>query len=277
MPPLFHSTNLQEEFEENGFVHIPFLSSAEVARLLDLYKNVEQEHKQVGLPFTTTSHSNNDELIRKSDEFIAEVFKPELDKILRDYKLLFGNFLVKNPGPGSVTPLHQDTTFVEENKYASISVWVSLHDTDKHNGCMRFVKGSHKYKFTLRPTHSYPWPFEGVRVQLENLLEDYPSQKGEAFIFHHGVIHASYTNITNQPRVAAVMAAYPAEADLLMLFAAKENPDLLNKYKMTREAYLHFIKGEPPAMGQLLGTVKFDRHHITVQEFESMISMPKEI
>lgn len=68
------------------------------------------------------------------------------------------------------------------------------------------------------------------------------------------------------------MAAYPAEADLLMLFAAKENPALLNKYKMTREAYLHFIKGEPPAMEQLLETVNFDSRQINAQEFENMIS-----
>ena len=277
MKPLFKSLQLQEEFEQNGFVRVPFLTSDKVEELSLMYKTLEVEHEQIGLPFTTTSHSNNYELIQKADKQIARIFAPEMDKVLNDYSLLFGNFLVKQPGLESETPLHQDTTFVDETKFASISVWVSLQDTEKQNGCMRFVKGSHQFKFTLRPTHAYPWAFERVTGNLEKLLVDCPSKKGEAFIFHHGVIHASYPNLTAIPRVAAVMAAYPSQAELLMLYLEKGSLTNVQKYKMTKEAYLHFTKGEPPVMGELLNTEQFNFAQITPEEFDKMIKPSKSL
>jgi hypothetical protein len=270
MNRLFKSPALQEEFDKNGFVHVPFLTSVQAGSLLDFYRTIEAEHDQIGLPFTTTSQSNDHKLIRKANEEIAKIFKPAMDDILCNYHLLFGNFLIKKPGPDSATPLHQDTTFVDETKFASISIWVSLQDTDQSNGCMRFVKGSHKFRHILRPTHAYPWPFEPVRVRLEKKLIDYPSRKGEAFIFHHALIHASYPNLTTTPRVAAVMAAYPSDAQLLLLFMEKGSQTAVQKYKMTNEAYLHFIKGEPPAMGELIDTELFVFDPVTPAEFDKI-------
>lgn len=271
MKPLFKIQHLQDEFDKNGFVQIPLLTTAQTDELLLRYTAIEGEHKQIGLPFTTTSQSNDHKLIQKADEAIAGVLAVEMDKFLCDYTLLFGNFLIKQPGPDSVTPIHQDTSFVDERRFSSISVWVSLHDTDQRNGCMRFIKGSHKFKHLLRPTHAYPWPFEGVKEQLEGLLEDYPSRRGEAFVFHHGVIHASYPNLTDTPRVAAVMAAYPSDAELLMYFLENGTKDKVQKYKMTKEAYLHFIKGEPPAAGELIETETFDYRKVTPVELRSML------
>ena len=160
---------------------------------------------------------------------------------------------------------------MDERRYSSISVWVSLQDTDQRNGCMRFVKGSHKFKYILRPTHAYPWPFENVMGQLEQQLTDYPSRRGEAFIFDHRVIHASYPNLTQTPRVAAVMAAYPSDAELLMYFFEKGSTNTVQRYKMTKEAYLHFIKGEPPAAGDLMETEIFDYRPVTLHELCAML------
>lgn len=275
MKQLIKSPRLQKEFDENGFVRVPFLTEKQADELFQLYKTIEAEHEQIGIPFITTSHSNNHELIRKADALIAGIFKPEMDKFLTDYNLLFGNFLIKQPGPDSATTLHQDTTFVDETKFSSISVWVSLQDTNKQNGCMRFVRGSHKFRFTLRPSHTYPWPYEGVKDKLEKLLVDYPSKKGEAFIFHHGVIHASYANLTETSRVAALMAAYPAETDLLMLFQDVKKPEVIQKYKMSREAFLNFVKGQPPALGELIGEEQTDFKQISPDEFERMLPTPK--
>ena len=271
MKQLFKTQHLQDEFDKNGFVRVHLLTAAQTDDLLLRYRAIEAEHDQIGLPFTTTSHSNDHQLIQKADEAIAAVFAAEMDKYLCDYKLLFGNFLIKQSGPQSVTPLHQDTSFVDESRFSSISVWVSLQDTDQRNGCMRFIKGSHKFKHILRPTHAYPWPFEEVKAQLEAQLTDYPSGRGEAFIFDHRVIHASYPNLTDTPRVAAVMAAYPSDTDLLMYFLEKGSTNSVQRYRMTKEAYLHFIKGEPPGAGDLIGTETFDYRPVTPDELRAML------
>jgi hypothetical protein len=71
MNRLFKSPALQEEFDKNGFVHVPFLTSVQAGSLLDFYRTIEAEHDQIGLPFTTTSQSNDHKLIRKANEEIA--------------------------------------------------------------------------------------------------------------------------------------------------------------------------------------------------------------
>lgn len=271
MSRLFRSPALQDEFDSNGFVRLQLLSAAQVDELTAGYQTLAEAHKNIGLPFTTTSHSNDHELIRAADEMIASVFAPEMDRVLLDYQLLFGNFLIKQSGPDSATPLHQDTSFVDETIYSSISVWTSLVDTDQHNGCMRFIRGSHRFRHLLRPTHGYAWPFESVRAELSELVEDFPSQRGEAFIFHHGVIHGSYANLTGSPRVAAVLAAYPKEADLLMYFADEKDNNKINRFNMTKEAYLRFIKGEPPA-ADLAGSSCADYSPVTAAELREMIA-----
>lgn len=271
MHALFKSTALQAEFDQNGFVRVPFLSEAQTNELLQQYETLQQAHYQIGIPFITTSHSNNPDLIAKADAMIAHYFTPLMDELLTGYERLFGNFLIKQPSANSVTPLHQDTVFVDETQYASISVWVSLHHTTKQNGCMRFVKGSHKFLHTHRPAHQYPWAFENVKPELEKLLVDYPAKKGEAFIFHHGVIHASYANQTGSPRVAAIMAAYPKGAQLLMQFQNPADAGTMQTYAMTRDAFIHYVKGAPPHLGKLIKEEPVNYGQLTAMEFNAML------
>ena len=268
LQPTFQSSALQQEFERNGFVKVPFLSSAEADDLYQNYLTLHDAHERIGIPFITTSHSNNHELITKADSYISKAFAAKMNALLLDYQLLFGNFLIKQSHLESVTAPHQDTTFVDECRYASISVWVSLVDTDKTNGCMRIIKGSHKYMPTLRPSHAYPWAYERVIPDLEKIMIDYPTLKGEAIIFHHGLIHASYANTIDTLRVAAVMAAYPKVADLLMLYEAD---NLLQQYKMTKEAYLNFVKGQPPAMGKWMQSIFYDYKQLSAREFQRLV------
>lgn len=270
MEPLFISPIHQKEFDDNGFVMIPSLLSNEQAdELFRLYNTTLAEHTEIDIPFITTSHSNDHALIRKVDGMIAGIFEPEVKKVLANYKLLFSNFLIKTQGPDSETPPHQDITFVDEHNFPSVSIWVPLCDTDEKNGCMRFVKGSHKFLFTLRPTHQYPWTYENVRAEVEKHLSSYPCKKGDAFIFHHGVIHASYPNSTATPRVAAVLAAYPEKAELIHYYLPSGEKTAVSKYKMTKEAFLHFIKEQPPALGEFVAIEKFDFKQVSAQEFEN--------
>jgi len=269
MESLFQSESDQKEFDENGFVKYPsFISAEQADELFRLYQTTLAEHTGIDRPFITTSHSNDHNLIRKVDEMIAGMLEPQMKKVLTNYKLLFGNFLIKMFGPDSETPAHQDITFVDEHNFPSISVWVALSDTDEQNGCMRFIKGSHKFVFTLRPTHAYPWTYENVRAIVNERLISYPCKKGDAFIFHHGVIHASFANLTHEPRVAAVLAAYPEHAELIHYFLPPGEKTAVRKYKMSKEAFLHFIKEQPPALGEFVEIEKFDFKQVNAQEFE---------
>lgn len=270
MKPLFKDAGRQQAFERDGYVKIPLLTQEQVARLVDAYAPLAARHEAIGIPYITTSHSNDAELITRVDDDLRHVLAPAMDHFLQHHNLLFGNYLLKMPVPGSETDPHQDITFVDEANYASVNVWVALQDTDETNGCMYFLPGSHTRISTLRPTHSYPWAYEQVKDEIRKRSKVYTAKAGEAFVFHHAVVHGSFANRSRQPRLAAVMAAYHSEAPLLHYYLPGGNGNEVHRYGMTKEAFLSFVKNNPPAKGTFLGTVQHDFHQLSLAEFREL-------
>lgn len=270
MTPLFQAEHIQASFERNGFVKIPLLSASEVAQLQQNYDTVAAAHEAIGIPYITTSHSNNAELIAQVDGFLQAIMTPAMGRHFCNHKVLFGNFLLKMPSPDSETDPHQDITFVDEEKYASVNVWVALQDTNEENGCMYILPGSHRFRSTIRPTHSYPWTYEQVKNEIKKNAITIPVKAGEAIIFHHGVLHGSFPNRTSKPRLAAVMAAYHADAQLIHYYLPEGKGYLLQKYQMDKEAYLSFVKNAPPAKGIFLENVAYDFHQVDKREFDML-------
>lgn len=270
MKPLFKLPELQQKFEEDGFVKISLLTPAEVIELTDAYKTVASAHEKINIPYITTSHSNDAELIARVDAILQKVIGPAIKRHLVNYNLLFGNYLVKMPGAGSETAPHQDITFVDESQYVSANIWVALQDTNKENGCMYFLEGSHTFMPTLRPTHSYPWLYENAIGEIKSLSKPFPARAGEAFIFNHAVIHGSFANNTLYPRLAAVIAAYCSDAELLHYFLPEGEKNRVKKYKMSKEAFVHFVKNQPPAKGVFLNEIDYDFKQLSKQEFKAM-------
>lgn len=271
MKPLFQSEELQRKFERDGFVKLTLLNKAQVQRLLDAYQIVAAQHEAIDIPYITTSHSNDVALITQVDEILQQVLAPELNKVLSNYKLLFGNFLVKMPSQNSQTDPHQDITFVDEKKFVSVNVWVALEDINKENGCMYFLRGSHQLAYTIRPTHDYTWKYELVKNEIKQRSEMFEAKAGDAFIFHHGVLHGSFANTSVRPRLAAVIAAYSADAPLIHYFLPNKNSNRLQKYAMNKDAYLSFVKQQPPAKGVYLCDEEFDFAPLSKEDFLKLI------
>lgn len=275
MKPLLQSAELQANFDRDGFVKIPLLSKEEVAQLLRDYVSVTGAHEAIDIPFITTSHSNDRELILQVDGYLQKVLTPAINRYLCNHSVLFGNFLVKRACENSESEPHQDITFVDENKYTSLSVWVALQDTDETNGCMYFLPGSHRFRFTIRPTHYYPWAYEKVKSEIKKHAKSFPVKAGEAFIFHHGVLHGSFSNNSDRPRVAAVMAAYHSHAPLLHYYLPEGKGNILHKYGMDKEAYLSFVKNSPPAKGVFIEEQEYDFHQLDKREFNALLKQDK--
>jgi len=236
--------------------------------LLNAYQSVATAHEQINIPYITTSHSNDTALITHVDSILQKVIAPAANKFLSNYNLLFGNYLVKMAVPDSETEPHQDITFVDEMAFASVNIWVALQDTNEENGCMYFLKGSHKLMPTLRPTHDYQWVYENVKEEIKKQSQVFTAKAGDAFIFNHAVIHGSLANKTKQPRIAAVIAAYPSDAQLLHYYLPEREKMKVWQYSMTKEAFLYFKKGEPPAKGIFLKEVDFDFKQLSKTEFD---------
>jgi ectoine hydroxylase-related dioxygenase (phytanoyl-CoA dioxygenase family) len=270
MSVLFKSEALQTQFETDGFVNISLLNVNQVEALNEAYLPFKEAHEKIKLPYITTSHSSNATLITAVDEVLQSVLAPEIDKLLTNYKLLFGNYLVKMPVPHSETDPHQDITFVDESQYVSANIWIALQDIDEKNGGMYFLKGSHKFMPTIRPTHHYHWPYENVKQQIIEQSTAFSAKAGDAFIFNHAVIHGSTANTSNTPRLAAVIAAYSKEAPLIHYYLPNIDSSLLKKYAMNKEAYLSFEKEKPPMRGVFIGEEEFDFTVLSPNAFAKM-------
>lgn len=276
MIPLFISPELQERFEKDGFVELPLLEGFQVEQLLKSYESFSEPHESISIPYVTTSHSNNKKLITSVDEVLQSVIGPAIGKHLINHSLLFGNFLLKKPVEASETDPHQDITFVDEERYASVNVWVALQDTSIDNGCMYFLPGSHKFMPTIRPTHSYPWAYERVKQDILEHVVAFPCKAGTAFIFHHGIIHGSFANKSSTNRLAAVMAAYHSAAPLVHYYLPQGVHDRLQKYGMTKDAFLSFVKNNPPAEGVFLEEKSYTFRQVDKSEFKKMIDAKKD-
>ena len=270
MKPLFISPQHQQKFEEDGFVKIPLLNASEITSLLAEYDKVSEQHERLNIPYITTSLTYDAGLIARVDEVLQRIMGPAIDKFMIHYKLLFGNFLIKMPVSNSETAPHQDISFVDEDQYASVNIWVALQDINKENGCMYFLKGSHKLVSTLRPACQYDWEFEQVKEEIIRHADTFTAKAGDAFIFNHAVLHGSYPNTSGKPRVAAVIAAYHSEAPLIHYYMPKDKKGVLQKYAMTKEAFLNFTEGEPPQKGVLVEEFNYEFRSLSKKEFEAL-------
>ena len=73
MKPLFQSTELQQQFERDGFVKLTLLNKAQVQQLLNAYQTVAAQHEVINIPYITTSHSNDVALITQVDDMLQQV------------------------------------------------------------------------------------------------------------------------------------------------------------------------------------------------------------
>jgi phytanoyl-CoA hydroxylase len=53
--------------------------------------------------------------------------------------------ILKNPEIGGAVPPHQDSTFLYTDPPSAVGFWYALEDATTSNGCLSFLKGSHKW------------------------------------------------------------------------------------------------------------------------------------
>src|SRR3954468_11188611 len=101
----------QREFESRGYVVLPFLDEAEVARLRRLYDSVALDQSTYRLRSVGSEHPD---LMRLFRDTFVEVAADALARLFVPCDVVLGNFLIKPPRrQGAVAP-HQDWTILEQ-------------------------------------------------------------------------------------------------------------------------------------------------------------------
>lgn len=271
--PKYHT--LQQELSQNGFVKISFLDADQLAVLLKHYK----EYLETDMPFSNGIHMStwmsdvNKKLTLRNT--IEKVLKKSFDHYFTDYKVTNTTFIIKKKHKTSNFPLHQDWSFVDEEKYEALNLWIALQDTTIHNGGLYVIPGSHKLPNKIRGAGMLSIDYSPSHKQLKPYLEPVSLKAGQALLFYYAVIHGSPNNNSRSDRVILSTSVMPEQAPMLVNYY---NPtqNTTEQYAMPDDfVYLYDdIKTQSttqPPRGILINTIPYKKYEANVREIVGLI------
>ena len=118
--------------------------------------------------------------------------------------------------------------------------WPS-QDIDGHNGQFRALRGSHRLDPSLRGTDlTAPW----LRHEeaIDRRLVSLPVTVGEALVFSNAVVHCSYPNNTDDPRIAVAVGMRPEGRPLVHF--RRQSDALVVRYDVDESFLLDYTPQE---------------------------------
>jgi hypothetical protein len=227
VPKIFQRDELQKQFDEQGFVVIDFLEPNDISKLTEIFY---QFHPQ--LPenrFMSDSYSSDNELKRSASQQITHLFQPYFARVFQQYTPFGSSFLYKTPGINSELAPHQDWTIVDETKAVALNIWVPLCDTDKCNGTLYVIPGSHSHILPLRaPT--LPFFFSGKEAIIRPYLMPLKVKAGQAVVLNQRIIHYSAPNLSDKIRIAITSGIKTAGAGMIFYYKDHSRQDDVLEY-----------------------------------------------
>jgi len=271
---IIKSENYSNTIYEKGFVIDSTLDNKIIQKLTDLFESKHKlQNKEGGMFYSL--YSQDLEYRKQIFDSIDKLLRPYLDLNFYDFKVVIYSFVVKLPGEKSEFYLHQDTTGVDERKYSPLSLWIPLHDVDVSNGCLGVIPKSQRFFSPFRSI-SFPAPFDVIQSTVKKYLQPLPMKKGEVLIFDNRILHNSYSNISDKPRVAVICGLLPKEATFITChkpeYKCGGQVELIeheDDYLLTGKNFLIDCQKRPET-GVSLGWENDPYESISAEEFESL-------
>lgn len=247
----FFKDHLNRELSLQGFTRFPFLTESEVQ---DLNSFADQSGHRLEGGFHATLYHVDVPFRRSVNSKIQSVFGPKLKQILKGFDYLYGNFMIKEPGPGSEMKIHQDWAYVDERRVNSLAIWVPLSDLSFKNGALCVFPGSHRVNNPIRGFGVLD-PLEPVHDYLKKeYMEVLDLKAGEAVIWDHRLAHCSPPNLSHNPRVACTAILVPEDEPVIHFFRHPDDPiEKVEKFEADPEFFLHYELGRRPDFARSLG------------------------
>jgi hypothetical protein len=256
-PGIFKNQQLNEQFDRDGYVHLPFLRPDEVAELNDTFdkhfrKNIEGLYASI--------NANTQELNNLISDTIKRVFSRACEELFVNYRIILGHYMVKSPVNTWDFHLHQDWTIVDESKDISANMWCPMEDTSSANGGMYLIPGSHKLFNSLR-SGSLGLTWVRTKERIAEYVVPINVKAGEILIYRHSLFHGSYPNNSDRLRVTAMSTVLNEEADLLY-YQKDASPDRVEVCHISPDILLselhHLEKGIAPTGKKVVNSVDYD-------------------
>lgn len=228
---ILKSEKLDNLLRSKGYVTVPFLSAEEVGKLLFAFSEINTGQVR---NFYASSHSADIALRKKYSEKINATIAESFSNYFSDCKLLGSSFVVKAPHYQESLQPHQDWNIVDEKKYRSFNIWIPLVDLNEQNGTILVMPESHRWLENYRHS-SIPCAFREVYGSLWEHMVPLYLKAGEALIYDHALLHASFPNNSDDYRVACACGVVPSEAQ--MLFYRNGN-GVIEEYESNPEFFM---------------------------------------
>ena len=207
--------NLKHSYDEDGFLVLRGFASATETELLERYAIAA---RKVRLDELEKQHNKKPEFaalavkgLQQNCEWLAKQMHEGphlrlLEFLLGDNVCPVSAALVDRPS-GSEEGIypHIDAAGRPWHPQAGITLWVALDSMDERNGCVSYVKGSHREKQTRG------LDIQGYEKNSERVTTITVS-RGDAIIHNALTVHWSGSNLTERPRKAITFFYYGAMA-----------------------------------------------------------------
>ena len=277
MLKVFRDEALQDAFEKDGFVVVPFYTENEVKELTELYYRMHPQDEKGFFPSTFSKDKNYRTV---ADAEIRRICSRAMQDYLQDIKVICGSFIVKSPGPESAMCVHQDMTLVDESKYTGINIWVPLTDLTPQNGALQILRGSHRLFPTYRGS-TIPGIYEEVSEEIKPYLETLYLKAGEAVFFDQSIIHYSAANLSDKVRIVTNTFFTNKHAKFNIGYWQKDFGSKIELFEeddnfMTDfEQFGHNI-ADRPKIGKSLGMVDYNFPKISLEQLQRRYGKPEE-
>ncbi len=240
----FYQEEHNNIYNQQGYIHIPnFLSAEELESLKQLYHKKEKSFFDKG--FHRTLDLKNLKKKKEIYDSIASIVTPKGQQYLKDYRMLLTSFMTKEK-KADAFEIHQNWTFVEEDKFTSLVIWIPLQDVDDSNGGMSFIPASDQWNKGIRG-NNITWQYESQKDKLLKDLIPLSMKAGDAVIFDDATIHYTSPNANKKPRIAIAQVMIPKAAQPIF-YNLNPQTKQLEKYAISDNFYLTFtdkyLKGD---------------------------------
>lgn len=198
-----------ERYQNDGILFpVPLLSAAEVVEYGNALESVaaicgegyrrryDNLHQYFPWAYRLTTH---EALLNKVESLIGS-------DIVVDATLVF----YKPPHDSAYSSWHQDSVYSGWHLTPSVSAWVALTPSERSNGCMRAIPGSHKDGVLEHETIQDPDLMNRRGERVRNDVDeahavDVVLQPGEMSLHDPNIVHGSDVNGSDRPRIGFIV------------------------------------------------------------------------
>ena len=203
------------DFQQHGYLAgIPIAEASEAHRNRDAFNKIEQregrEKCQKGLydPHLTEQAVWNLATDARILDCIESALGPNL-------LLMATHFFCKYGPTEAFVAWHQDLTYWGLEPLEAVSAWYAVDDSDRENGCMQVIEGTHRAGIRQHATASSAGNLLSINQEVpleDDELErvvDIELKAGQISLHHGLLIHGSQPNRSQRRRCGLAMVYIP--------------------------------------------------------------------